>query len=277
MDATGPGSAPDWLAMAKRNPQYGKTVEAMIANLPPAQVIHYVNCRRVVKGPWKIEERQRFFAWFDKLKKNSGGASYGGFIEDLKREALATATPEEREAIAKFGSSAAPVAPVERPVAKGPGHAWTVDEVAALAESGLDGRDKANGKRMFQAAMCSACHRFAGEGGAAGPDLSALGGRFSARDIADSILDPSKVISDQYAFELITKTAGSQVTGKMLDEKDDHWIVAINPFDFGQTVEIERNQIKERKPSPVSPMPPALINSLNPDELKDLLAYLMGK
>ncbi|WP_367875231.1 c-type cytochrome [Luteolibacter sp. Populi] len=277
MDATGPGSPPDWLAMAKRNPQYGKTVEAMIANLPPAQVIHYVNCLRVVKGPWKLEERQRFFAWFDKLKKNSGGASYGGFIEDLKREALATATPEEREAIAKFGSSAAPMAPAERPVAKGPGHAWTVDEVAQLAESGLDGRDKTNGKRMFQAAMCSACHRFAGEGGAAGPDLSALGGRFSARDIAESILDPSKVISDQYSFELITKTDGSQVTGKMLDEKDDHWIVAINPFDFSQTVEIERNQIKERKPSPVSPMPPALINSLNPDELKDLLAYLMGK
>ena len=29
--------------------------------------------------------------------------------------------------------------------------------------------------------------------------------------------------------------------------------------------------------SPVSPMPPALINRLNPDELKDLLAYLLGK
>jgi putative heme-binding domain-containing protein len=96
-------------------------------------------------------------------------------------------------------------------------------------------------------------------------------------DIAEAILDPSKVVSDQYAFDLITKADGSQVMGKLLDEKDEHWIVATNPFDFTQTIEIERNQIKEKKLSPVSPMPPGLINSLNGEELRDLLAYLMGK
>ena len=85
------------------------------------------------------------------------------------------------------------------------------------------------------------------------------------------------MVSDQYAFDLITKTDGSEVSGKLLDEKDDHWIVATSPFDFSQTVEIERNQIKGKKPSPVSPMPPGLIHRLNPDELKDLLAYMLGK
>ena len=35
------------------------------------------------------------------------------------------------------------------------------------------------------------------------------------------------------------------------------------------------SNIKDIKQSPVSPMPPALINRLNPDELKDLLAYLL--
>jgi putative heme-binding domain-containing protein len=152
-----------------------------------------------------------------------------------------------------------------------------VDAVEKLAGQGLDGRDKENGKRMFQAALCATCHRFGGEGGAAGPDLSALGGRFTVKDIAESILEPSKVVSDQYAFDLITKPDGSQVTGKILDEKDEHWILAINPFDFTQTVEIERSQIKEKKLSPVSPMPPGLINSLNGEELRDLLGYLMGK
>ena len=154
---------------------------------------------------------------------------------------------------------------------------WTIDEVVKLADDGLSGRDKENGRKMFQASLCVACHRFGAEGGAAGPDLSALGGRFNVRDLAEAILDPSKVVSDQYAFDLITKTDGTQVTGKLIDEKDEHWIVATSPFDFSQTVEIERNQIKEKKPSPVSPMPPALINALNPDELKDLLAYILGK
>jgi putative heme-binding domain-containing protein len=277
MDSAGPTPAPDWLALAKRNARYGKTVENMLANFPPAQVIHYIYCLRVVNGPWSRDERERFFAWFAKLSKKSGGESYGGFIEDLKRETLATCTPEEREWIGKLdpGAVANPFADLPQP--KGPGQQWTIDEVVKLAESGLDGRDLENGKRMFQGSLCAACHRFGGEGGAAGPDLTALGGRFTPRDIAEAILDPSKVISDQYAFDLITRTDGTQVTGKLIDEKDEHWIVATSPFDFSQTVEIPRHLIKEKAQSPVSPMPAGLINRLNPDELKDLLAYLMGK
>ncbi len=277
MDKSGPAPAPDWLALAKRNADYGKTVEEMIANLPPAQVIHYAYCLRVVKGPWTREERKRFFAWFGKLSGKSGGASYGGFIEDLRKETLANATPEEHAWIAGLDTAAPANVLANLPKAKGPGRQWTIDEVVKLADEGLTGRDKENGRRMFQASLCVACHRFGAEGGAAGPDLSALGGRFTVRDLAEAILDPSKVVSDQYAFDLITKTDGTQVTGKLIDEKDEHWIVATSPFDFSQTVEIERNQIKGKTVSPVSPMPPALINSLNADELKDLLAYILGK
>ncbi|QJE97307.1 c-type cytochrome [Luteolibacter luteus] len=277
MDASGPTPVPDWLSLAKRNADYGKVVEEMIANLPPAEVIHYIYCLRVVKGPWEQEERKRFFAWFEKLLSKKGGASYAGFIEDLKKETLATATPEEREWIAKLATAPATNALADLPKAQGPGREWTIDEVVKLADEGLTGRNKENGRKMFQASLCVACHRFGAEGGATGPDLSALGGRFNVRDLAEAILDPSKVVSDQYAFDLITKTDGSQVTGKLLDEKDDHWIIATSPFDFSQTVEIERNQIKDKRLSPVSPMPPGLINSLNPDELKDLLAYILGK
>jgi hypothetical protein len=38
-----------------------------------------------------------------------------------------------------------------------------------------------------------------------------------------------------------------------------------------------RSDIKENKLSDVSPMPAGIINRLNPEELKDLLAYLLGK
>jgi putative heme-binding domain-containing protein len=130
---------------------------------------------------------------------------------------------------------------------------------------------------MYQASSCAACHRFDGEGGSAGPDLTAVGGRFGARDLAESILEPGKVVSDQYAFDMITKRDGSQIYGKLLEEKDEHWIVAISPFDFTATIEIERSEIKDMKTSPISPMPKGLVNRLNPEELKDLLAYLLGK
>ena len=277
MDSAGPSPAPDWLELAKRNANYGKIVTEMIANLPPAQVIHYVYCLRVVKGPWHGDERKRFFTWLAKLSANSGGESYAGFITDLRKETLATCTPEEREWIEKLPSTAPPNPFANLPEVKGPGREWSVDEVVKLADSGLAGRDKARGHDIYRATLCAACHRIGNEGGAAGPDLSSLAGRFTVRDLAESILEPSKVISDQFAFDLITRQDGTEVTGKIIEEKDEKWIIATNPFDFTQTTEIEQNDIKENKHSPVSPMPPALINRLNPDELKDLLAYLLGK
>ena len=277
MDSAGPTPAPDWLELAKRNADYGKTVNEMIANLPPAQVIHYVYCLRVVKGPWHADERKRFFTWLAKLSTNSGGESYSGFITDLRKETLATCTPEEREWIEKLPTNVPPSPFANLPEIKGPGREWTVDEVVKLADSGLSGRDRARGHDLYRASLCAACHRIGNEGGAAGPDLSSLAGRFTVRDLAESILEPSKVISDQFAFDLITRQDGTQVTGKIIEEKDEKWIIATNPFDFTQTTEIEHNDIKQNTQSPVSPMPPALINRLNPDELKDLLAYLLGK
>jgi putative heme-binding domain-containing protein len=277
MDTAGPSEPPKWLELASRNPGYGKTVKEMIANLPPAQVIHYVYCLRVVKGPWHGDERKRFFAWLAKLSGNKGGESYGGFITDLRNQTLATCTAEERVWVEKLPSGAPPNPFANLPEIKGPGREWTIDEVAKLAESGLEGRDKKKGQDIYRASLCAACHRYGNEGGSAGPDLTSVGGRFSVRDLAEAILDPSKVVSDQFAFDLIARPDGTEVTGKIIEEKDKKWIIATNPFDFTQTTEIEQNDIKAVKHSPISPMPPGLINRLNPDELKDLLAYLLGK
>lgn len=277
MDSAGPSPAPDWMELAKRNAFYGKTVENMIANLPPAQVIHYVYCLRVVKGPWRADERKRFFGWITRLTGNEGGMSYDGFIRDLRNETLSTCTPEEVELVKTFDTTPAANPFANLPPVKGPGREWTIDEIEKLAQGGLEGRSKERGHDMFRASLCAACHRFGNEGGAAGPDLTSLGGRFSARDIAEAILEPNKVVSDQYAFDLITRKDGTQLTGKITGEKDRKTIVATNPFDLSQTVEIESGEIASVKASPVSPMPPGLVNRLNPEELKDLLAYLLGK
>ena len=64
---------------------------------------------------------------------------------------------------------------------------------------------------MFAAANCFACHRFAGEGGSFGPDLSGLAGRFSARDLLESVVEPSKVISDQYQAMVMRMADGRTV------------------------------------------------------------------
>jgi putative heme-binding domain-containing protein len=96
-------------------------------------------------------------------------------------------------------------------------------------------------------------------------------------DIADSLLDPNKVVSDQYQFSILTKKDGSSVWGRVVEEKDGQLTVASNAYDFTQTHDLPRSEVKSIKPSPVSPMPPGLINTLNEEELRDLLGYLLKK
>jgi hypothetical protein len=51
-------------------------------------------------------------------------------------------------------------------------------------------------------------------------------------------------------------------------------MVSSNPFLPDLLDKIAKNSVASIKSSPVSLMPPALINSLNKEELLDLLAYL---
>lgn len=277
MDTSAPSVAPDWVRLVSRNNRYGGSIAKMLDSLPPTHVIHYIYCLRVVEGPWQRSERERLFDWLDRLERRSGGASYGGFIKQLRKDTLETATAEERKWLEKRKGVEVFDPFANLPKVEGPGRVWTVDEVEKLAEAGFEGADLKHGEKMFRATLCAACHVVDGLGGAAGPSLATVAGRFSARDLATAIVDPSAEVSDQYAFDVIKLENGDQIIGKVIDEKDEHMIVAVNPFNFAQTVEVERGSVQSREASPASPMPGGLINSLNRDELRDLLAYLLKR
>jgi putative heme-binding domain-containing protein len=277
MDQAKPTPIPNWAELASRNGKYGSSIKKMLENSPPLQNTFYAYCLRAVKGPWKAGERERFFSWIGEAAKRSGGNSYIGFLNATRNEALANGTEAERKTYGKDAQLKNTDHFANLPPIKGPGRNWTVEEVEKITASGLTGRNIENGKKMYQASLCAACHVIGTEGGAAGPQLNALGGRFSVRDIAEAIIDPGKVVSDQYAFSTIEKNDGSTLVGKIVDEKDGKLIVAMNPFDMQQHTEIAKADVKSTKASVTSPMPPALINRLNEEELKDLLAFLLGK
>ena len=275
MDEAAPSPLPNWAELAKRNDRYGSALQRLLEKFPPLQNTFYAYCLREVKGPWQAGERERFFTWLGDAAKRSGGNSYVGYLNAIRSDALANATEDERKRFGQEGTMKAADYFANLPEIKGPGRNWTIDEVEKLATD-LKGRNIENGKKMAQACLCAACHVMGNEGGAAGPQLNALAGRFSVRDIAEAIIDPGKVVSDQYAFEQIEKKDGSSIVAKIVDEKDGKLIIASNPFDMQQHSELPRADVKSTAPSKASPMPPALINRLNEDELKDLLAYLLG-
>ncbi len=264
-----------------RNWRYGSAIADMLANMPPAQNIYYAVVLSAAKEGWTPELRNDYFKWFyDAFDKYKGGHSYVGYIDEARKAALKNVPQAEYahyntisgdSLLTNSGKDLAS----RLPQAKGPGRNWSVEEALDLVKGGLHNRNLEDGKKMFLAARCATCHRIGSVGkGDIGPDLTQLGTRFSYKDMLESIIDPSKTISSQYASTIFYLKNGSTVMGRLIREENGKYYVSQNPFDPEKLREIPKNEVKRTGVSKTSIMPPGMINSLNPDELKDLLAYL---
>lgn len=264
-----------------RNPQYGMAIANMLAKVPPAQQTWYANVLTQAKQGWTPELQDIYFKWFYKAFEYKGGFSFIGYIDKARKQALKN-VPEDRFAYfntlsgdSLLSSSGRKLAsgPVMQP--KGPGRNWKVDEALKMVDSiGFVKSDFERGKAMFSATLCSSCHSIQGEGGVAGPDLTQLGTRFSNKDILESIIDPSKTISDQYGATVFYLKAGGSVMGRLVNQDDDKYYISQNPFAPLETREVNKKEVLRTRVSEVSPMLPGMINSLSPEELTDLMAYL---
>ncbi len=268
--------SPATAELLARNRGYGGTIAAMMANFPDQMQMHYAFVLRNMKEGWTLEERKAYFQWFDKAHKWSGGASFQGFLRNIDREAFDNASDKEKLAIEAFGARKAYVPP-PLPQPAGPGQDWTLAEMLEMAKTGLKGRNFERGQKMFAASRCVICHRFGGDGGATGPDLTQLAGRFNLKDLSEAIVDPSKVISDQYRASILQTASGKTLTGRIVSETDDAIIVVTNPEDSTKTETVKKSDVEELQPSPVSLMPKDLLKPLNKDEVLDLLAYLLSR
>lgn len=259
-----------------RNPGYGGTIAQMLANQPDAQNIHYAFALRNLKESWTPEERKFYFRWLHDAHKWSGGASYQGFITNIDKEAFENASESERLVVEASGARA-PFQVKELPKPKGPGHEWNLDELLTLSKTKMTGRNFKDGQTMFAAARCVLCHRFGGDGGATGPDLTQAAGRFGFKDLAEAILDPSKVVSDQYRASTIATTSGKVYNGRIVSESKDTLSILTDPEDSTKVAEVAKSDVDEMTPSKSSLMPEKLLNALNEDEVLDLLAYILSR
>ncbi len=264
-------------AVLSRNDGYANAARAAAGSRPNAQQIAYMFALRNATAGWTPELRRTYFSWFPRARTWKGGNSFKGFIENTRKEALAHFAPENEKAELDALSSRQEAVDIPNYVApKGPGKAWTIDEVVALTSGGLKGRNFANGEAMYRSVMCATCHRFNGDGGSIGPDLTGSGNRYTMRDFMENIVDPSKVISDQYDSHEIVKKDGSMVLGRIVVEENGKVFVMTNPFAPNDQTAINESDIARKETRKISMMPPSLINALNQDELLDLIAYVMS-
>lgn len=137
----------------------------------------------------------------------------------------------------------------------------TPDEIAA--------GNKPRGRVLFET-FCTSCHRLYGEGGRLGPDLTGSG-RADLGYLLENIVAPNAVVPVDYQMSLVTLQDG-RVLGGVVAASDDRTLSLRTPTD---ELVLEKSAIANRKVLPDSLMPPGLLDSLSPEEIRDLIAYLM--
>jgi putative heme-binding domain-containing protein len=109
-----------------------------------------------------------------------------------------------------------------------------------------------------------------------GPDLTGSGGRYSAHDLLEQIIYPSKEINEQFVPTFVTLKNGDALSGVVVNLNGDKITLNTDLYNPNQRTNVARNEVVSMGPSPVSPMPPGLLNMMKEDEIMDLLAYILS-
>jgi putative heme-binding domain-containing protein len=237
--------------------------------------LHYALMLRKQVNGWTRNGRKTYFESFNAAAAARGGNSFAGFLRNIRNEAIASLPPAEKQALAKTLAAAAKpnsVAPDATPrkfVRK-----WTTDALLPAFANPLTNRDFAKGRELFAAASCFKCHRFRGQGGIVGPDLTTAGRRFNSKDMLDSMTTPSSTVSDQYQASMFVLDNGKTVIGRVANLGGQNIMVMTNMLEPGKFTAVRRDTIEEIIASKTSMMPEGLLNTLTKQDILDLIAYI---
>jgi putative heme-binding domain-containing protein len=158
-----------------------------------------------------------------------------------------------------FGQGAPPAASAM------PAAAPAVAKEAPLSEAEVTramGLIKANG--------CLSCHRVAGTGSYAGPDLSDAGASYSAEQIRAALVSPNKDVAPQHrSIRLVTKD-GKTITGRILNQ--DGFSVQIIDSSNELRSFLKAN-LREFTIVTANPMP-AYADKMSAEDMNGLVQYL---
>jgi putative heme-binding domain-containing protein len=136
----------------------------------------------------------------------------------------------------------------------------------------LAGANREAGHALFNGkAACATCHQLRGEGMRVGPELGNLIHRDYASVLKD-IVEPSATINPDAVGYVVTLKDGTAIVGTRLAENADELQIA-QPG--GAVAKLKKSAIAKTEPMSVSLMPAGIEKALTPEELRDLMAYLL--
>ena len=130
--------------------------------------------------------------------------------------------------------------------------------------------DLAAGRELFKLA-CATCHRFQNEGGNVGPDLGAY--QLNNLDfLIPAIVDPSLGIREEFAGFNITTRDDQTLTGFITQQTP----LSVTLRDLARNeVTLARSEVKLLQAMSTSLMPEGLLDALEPQQVRDLFAFLL--
>ncbi len=269
-----------------------RTLKLVAAASTQEEQLHYIVHLRTITSGWTLELRRQYFAWWaqkrnatqhpettlkwfaDAGRDYNNGSSLPGYLVQIRRAAISNVPPQELAALQPvFDSWIEPALDLKKPKKQRTFvKNWQMADLVGDLDQASKGRNFAQGQDAVYGSLCLMCHRMGDEGGSVGPDLTAVASRFSRQAILESIIEPSKVISEQYTNTDITLNDGTTFTGRIVSDTDD--TIILRPSMLApETKEIRKADIKSKEVSTVSPMMPGLLNTLTKEEILDLLAY----
>ncbi len=271
----------------------GKTLALVDGAATQEEQIQYIFCLRLLQSGWTLQQRQHYFGWFEQphdspppsepLQKwfaeagrpYANGTSFAGYLANFRKEALEGMSAAERAALAPWLLAHTP-APVKASPLQQRAFVrnWSMGDLLPLVSKGMaGGRPPARGEKIFASAGCIQCHRFGASGGSVGPDLTVISRSASQRDILESILEPSKVIAEQYRTTTLLTADGDELSGRVVGETPAE-VTLMTDLINRTTVKVPKKNIQKREVSAVSPMPEGLLNCFTTEEILDLIAFL---
>lgn len=140
-----------------------------------------------------------------------------------------------------------------------------------LTKPTLTAADKSAGRALF-AKTCAACHKFFGDGKTVGPDLTGAN-RDNLDYLLENMVDPSAVVSADFRMSVLELDDGRVLNGLVLAEND----ATLTLRTATETVTVDRGDIDQRRTVPLSLMPENQLQTLTPEQVRDLIGYLQTR